>query len=98
MSEATKRKTAVWPRVVLAGPWTLIAALVVMAGMATWLPPGAAQVNNLIVPLVLFPLIWALLFFPACLDPNLRRATLISIGITLCHVVLLVWHFVNSAS
>ncbi|MEM7097695.1 MAG: hypothetical protein AAF541_05495 [Pseudomonadota bacterium] len=93
MSEA--RKASSWPRVLLAGPWTLVAALIVMAGMATWLPAGAAQVDNLILPLVLFPLIWAILFFAACLDPDLRRATLISLGITGAHIVMLVFHFLS---
>ncbi len=90
-----EKKVAIWPRVLLAGPWTLVAAFVVMAGMATWLPAGAAQVDNLIMPLVLFPLIWVILFFAACLDANLRRATLISLGITGLHGVLLAWHFLN---
>jgi len=93
MNQAQADKPSIWPRVLLAGPWTLLAALVVMAGIATWLPAGAAQVDNLIMPLALFPLIWAALFFTACLDPNLRRATFISVGVTGVHVLLLIRHF-----
>ena len=66
-------------RVLLAGPWTLLAALVVMAGMATWLPSGEAKVNNLVLPLLLFPLIWAALFFHACLARRLRLAAIVSL-------------------
>ena len=97
MSQTVQEKPATWLRVVLAGPWTLLAALIVMAGMATWIPAGAAQVDNLILPLVLFPLIWAILFFAACLDPNLRRAALINVGITGLHLVLLARHFTSIA-
>ncbi|MEM7079047.1 MAG: hypothetical protein AAF513_10505 [Pseudomonadota bacterium] len=93
MSTAPAPKRAVWPRVLLAGPWTLLVAIIVMAGMATWLPPGPAQVDNMILPLVLFPLIWAVLFFAASLDPDLRRATWISVGVAALNVVLLVLHF-----
>ena len=80
-------------RVPLAGPWTLAAALVVMAGMATWLPPGEAGVNNLVLPLVLFPLIWAVLFFHACLARRVGAAAVVSFGAVAASGVLLVRHF-----
>ncbi len=82
-----------WLRVALAGPWTLVASVVTMAGMATWLPPGVAGVDNLILPLVMYPLVWAAFFFSACLDSNLRRAATVSFAITGLHVALLVRHF-----
>lgn len=40
----------------------------------TWIAPGAGKINNIILPLVLFPLIWAGLFFYACLEIKLVRA------------------------
>ena len=46
-------------------------------GGAVWLPPGVAGVNNIVLPIVLFPLLWALLFLYACLDRRLARAYLI---------------------
>lgn len=80
-------------RVVLAGPWTLAAAFVVMAAMAVWMPGGPAQVDNLIVPLVLFPLIWVVLFLMAYLDPSIRRAATISIALVIANMALLGWHW-----
>ncbi|MEM1435726.1 MAG: hypothetical protein AAGG11_16830 [Pseudomonadota bacterium] len=77
-----------WLRFALAGPWTFIASIITMAGMAVWLPAGNAQVDNLVIPLVLFPLIWAALFFSAYMDPNLRRAAWISVAITAVHGAL----------
>jgi len=74
-----------WMRVGLAGPGAAIVALVVMAGMTAWLPPGAAGIDNLVVPLVLLPLIWALLFFHACLDRRLGRVAIVAIGLLAVH-------------
>lgn len=91
----TRAANHLWPRIILAGPWTLIAAVVMMAAMATWLPPGEAQVDNMMLPLVLFPLIWAAFFFAACLDRNLLRAIAISVGITVVNALLLVRHFMG---
>ena len=82
-----------WLRVALAGPWTIVASVITMAGMAAWLPAGAALVDNLILPLVLYPLIWAFFFFWACLDGILGRAALISFTVTGLHAALLAHHF-----
>ncbi|MEM7508377.1 MAG: hypothetical protein AAF415_16715 [Pseudomonadota bacterium] len=64
-------------RWILAGPATLIAALLSMATMPQWLPEGSAGIDHLAFPIVLFPAIWAVLFFYACLDMRLTRATLV---------------------
>lgn len=84
-----------WGRIILAGPWTLLASFIVMASLATWLPPGAAQVDNLIVPLVLYPAIWAVLFFHAILRKKLVRATIENIALTCVCSILLVYHFLT---
>ncbi len=83
-----------WVRIVLAGPWTLVASFVVMASLATWLPDGKARVDNLIVPLVAYPLIWGVLFFHAVLAKNLWRAVSVNFALTAVCAVLLVQHFV----
>lgn len=57
----------------LAGPLALIATCVAVLGGAVWLPKGAAQVNNLVLPVVLFPLLWAGMFLYACSEPRLSR-------------------------
>ncbi|SNS35328.1 hypothetical protein SAMN06295912_10521 [Sphingomonas laterariae] len=88
----TSRK---WLRVFFAGPGAVIIAMVVMAGMALWLPRGAAQIDNLVLPLVLVPLIWAALFFHACLDRRLGRVAIVAIGLLLIHGGLVAHKFMN---
>lgn len=88
----TKRR---WIRIILAGPVAIIAALVVMAGMALWLPVGAAGIDNLVLPLIFIPLIWAGLFFHACLDRRLGRVAVISLGLLLIHSTLIAHKFLH---
>ncbi len=81
----------------MAGPGAVIVALVVMAGMALWLPGGAAGIDNLVLPLVLIPLIWAALFFHACLDPRLGRVALVALGLVAVHGALIAQRFASGA-
>lgn len=74
-----------WLRIGFAGPGAVVTAIVVMAGMTLWLPVGAAGIDNLVLPLVLAPLIWAGLFFHACLDSKLARIALVAIGLLAIH-------------
>jgi hypothetical protein len=74
-----------WVRILLAGPIAVVTALVVMAGMMLWLPGGTAGIDNLVLPLVLLPLIWAALFFHACLDCSLPRVAAIALGLLAIH-------------
>lgn len=67
-------KQPVTQRWLVAGPLALIASLAMMAGMPHWLPEGAGRVDNLVFPVVGFPLIWALFFFYACLADRPSRA------------------------
>ena len=83
-----------WLRGILAGPLALAAACLAMTGGALWLPPGTAQVNNLVMPVVLFPLIWTALFIYACLDRHLKRAYAVIGLLVAANVALLAWHFV----
>lgn len=84
-----------WARIALAGPGAVIIALVVMAGMSLWLPGGAAGIDNLVLPLILVPLIWAALFFHACLDQNLRRVALIAGALFVLHAALITARFLD---
>ena len=93
MSAAVSRRQF-WARFWFAGPWAVVAAMLMMTGMTTYLPAGEAQVNNLMIPLILFPLIWAAFFFHACMDVSLRRVALVSFGISVVNVVFLVNKFV----
>ena len=84
-----------WIRIGFAGPGAVIIAVVVMAGMALWLPGGAAQIDNLVLPLILFPLIWAALFFHACLDGRLARVALVALGLFVLHGGLVAHKFLD---
>jgi hypothetical protein len=74
-----------WLRIGFAGPGAVVVAIVAAAGMTLWLPAGAAGIDNLVLPLVLLPLIWAGLFFHACLDARLGRIALVAVGLFAIH-------------
>lgn len=57
----------------LAGPGVLVASLLVVMSMPVWLPGGDAGVDNIVWPLVVAPLIWAVFFTYACMDEDLIR-------------------------
>lgn len=84
-----------WLRVGFAGPGAVIVALVVMAGMTLWLPRGAAGIDNLVLPLVLVPLIWAGLLFHACLDRKLIRVAIVAIALFVLHAGLVAHKFLD---
>lgn len=76
-------------RWLLAGPLTLIMTLLIMAGMSVWIPAGAARLNNIALPVILFPLIWAAVFFYAVLDDKLPRVAAVMTAAMLGHIVLI---------
>lgn len=101
MSELTSpdtpnRSARLW-RFVLAGPVVFLVSVLVMGGAAVLIPPGPATINHVAIPLVLFPAVWALLFFYACLEPRLFRCAASLTGLALSNTVLIVWHFWNTA-
>lgn len=71
----------------LAGPITLMLSIFTMAAMSLWFPPGIANVNHLVFPLVLFPLIWATSFFYSVLEVNIKRAWISLILVLLANAV-----------
>ena len=87
--KAKPSATARWSHIFLAGPGAICVTIIVMAGMTLWLPAGRAGIDNLVLPLVLAPLIWAGLFFHACLDRNIGRVALIALALLLTHGGLL---------
>ena len=80
-------------RIIIAGPGAVLTSLVIMAGMPLWLPGGAAGVDNLVLPLVLAPLIWAALFFHACLDRRLERVAAVTAALFILHGGLVAYSF-----
>ncbi|WP_066531768.1 hypothetical protein [Sphingobium sp. EP60837] len=84
-----------WSRILLAGPGAVLVTVVVMAGMALWLPGGRAGIDNLVLPLVAAPLIWATLFFHACLDRSVGRIALVALFLLVSHGGLLAHKFLD---
>ena len=72
----------------LAGPLVFVTALMVMAGAAVWMPGGAAGVDNIVLPLMLFPVFWGGLFFYACLTVRVNRGVWVLGGLALSQIVI----------
>ena len=96
MIESASRRSRWW-RAMLAGPLVFLCSVAVMGGLAVVIPPGPALINNVAVPLVLFPGAWGLLFFYACLDLKLLRAYAVVVGLLLTNGGLIAWHFIQTA-
>ncbi len=86
-------KGRAWSRGILAGPVCFIVAALVMAGAALWAPEGPAHINNIVVPIALFPAIWAVLFFYLMLDKKLGRAWMVATVLLLVNAGLIGQNF-----
>ena len=84
-SIAAKPRLVRW---ILGGPVAIVATLLIMMGMASWWPEGAARVDNIVMPIVLFPLIWAAVFFYALLEDTLPRAVVVMVALIAGHLAL----------
>lgn len=91
-------KARQWSRGMLAGPVAFVAAAAVMAGGALWVPRGAARIDNIVLPIVLFPAIWAALFFYTCLDRRLARAWWVVLGLLVVNAVAIARSFGGAAA
>lgn len=80
-----------WARGILAGPLVFVCAFAVMCGASVWLPAGPARLDNIAIPLVLFPGIWAILFFYCYLTNNLGRAYAVVLLLLCTHLALIAW-------
>ncbi|MCV6595848.1 MAG: hypothetical protein OIF40_02015 [Mangrovicoccus sp.] len=70
-------------RWILAGPVALILSVLFMASMPLILPAGAGGVDHLVMPVVLFPVIWcSALLYPVMAD-DLGRAAGVMYGLLL---------------
>ncbi len=76
-------------RTILAGPGALLVAFVFLAGMPVWVPVGAAGVDNIVFPLVLAPLFWAVAFTYSCIEENLARGTAVMSAVLLANAALI---------
>ncbi|MEM9011159.1 MAG: hypothetical protein AAGE18_08035 [Pseudomonadota bacterium] len=76
-------------RWILGGPGALILAVMVTSAMPVWFPAGAAQLNHIAFPILLFPAIWAVPFFYVALEGNMVRCTLVMGAAILAHGLLI---------
>lgn len=79
----------------LTGPFTLLVSLLFMLAMAAWFPAGAGNINNIIMPLVMFPLIWSVLFFYTYLTNNLRQAWWLLLTLFIVNSAILTFQFLG---
>ena len=80
-----------WWRVLLAGPLVFACAFLCMLAASVWVPAGPARIDNVAIPLLIFPLMWAGLFFYASLAQRLPVAYGIILGLTLVNGALVLW-------
>lgn len=69
-----------------------------MAGGALWVPKGAASIDNIVLPIVLFPAIWAVFFFYTSLDRNLLRAWLVTLGLLVINGGMIAMEFIGKGA
>ncbi|MBU2878112.1 MULTISPECIES: hypothetical protein [Alteromonadaceae] len=79
----------------LSGPATLVVSLLFMLAMAVWFPPGAGHVNNIMMPMFMFPLIWAILFFYTYLTTNLQKAQWLLATLFVANSAILAFQFLG---
>jgi hypothetical protein len=60
-------------RWILAGPVAILVAVVTMMAMPIWVPGGRAGIDDIALPILLAPLLWAIPFLYACLAEDLVR-------------------------
>jgi hypothetical protein len=84
-----RRSRTVW-RWILAGPVAIVVALLTLMGMPLYFPPGAGNVDNLILPLVLLPVVWSALFFHAILDRSLARVAVVTGSLAALNIAFIV--------
>lgn len=92
-----QRSSRRWSRGVLAGPIVFVTSAAIMAGGAVWVPKGPAGIDNIVMPIVFFPAIWAALFFYASLDRRLSRAWWITLALLLVNAALIALQFMSAS-
>ena len=95
MNARTSQRLRPWLRGVLIGPLSLVAACLTMVGGAVYLPEGRAHINNIVLPVILFPLLWTVFFLYACLDKKLTRAYAVIGVLVLVNAALVAQHLLG---
>lgn len=86
-----------WARITLVGPLVFCSAFVTICAASVWWPAGPARIDNVAIPLVLFPALWAGLFFYSYLTPHLARAYGLVLSLLLLNTGLIAWQLTGAA-
>lgn len=79
---ARERSPGVAVRCLIAGPLALACSVLVMAGMPLYLPAGAGGADHIAFSVLLFPLVWAALFFYAIMEKRQWRSAVLLIALS----------------
>lgn len=80
-------------RWIMAGPLTLVAAVLTMASTPLWWPKGVAGIDNLIFAILLFPAFWAIYVFYALMDSKPWRALFVMMTVIIANAIIIYLQF-----
>ncbi|HET9960080.1 MAG TPA: hypothetical protein VFQ61_36560 [Polyangiaceae bacterium] len=76
---------------------SFVCALIVVAGASKWFPPGAAGLDQIVVPLSVFPIVWAAFVLVLHVAQHRARAWCFVAAITALHAVLIAKGLLSSS-
>ncbi|MEL6186514.1 MAG: hypothetical protein AAFU79_17975 [Myxococcota bacterium] len=74
-----------------------VASIVIVAGATKWLPPGAAGVDHIVLPIIFFPVVWIVAGLGVYATRRRRRAWSVLGALTGVNLVVIIWGFVSKA-
>ncbi|MEO1078624.1 MAG: hypothetical protein AAFY29_03645 [Pseudomonadota bacterium] len=86
-AEGSVIRGSLWARWLIAGPLTIVTAILVMAGAPTWLPEGPGGVDHIAFPILLFPAIWAGLFLYALMESRQWRSFTLMLALCVLNAI-----------
>ncbi len=72
-----------------------LASVVVVAGATKWLPPGNAGIDHIIVPIVIFPVVWIIAALGLYAARRRGRAWSVLGILTAINLLAIGWGFVS---
>lgn len=70
---------------------TFVVALLMVLGSSRWLPPGAGAVNHLVLPVLIFPLVWTVLILALFVARRRGRVWAVLGGLGASHALGIWW-------
>ena len=89
-----EQRPILW-RWLLAGPLALILGILSMAGLPMVLPAGAGGINHLVLPVVLFPLLWSVFIVLPVSTARVGRMAMIYGGLTVLLLFIIAMAFLT---